>query len=112
MEEKGIGKNSPWLQIIKDIYRIHRTELEKIKDEEKRYDRLVELNVIEQTENVREMDFIQSIKGTPEYPAIHSWVFDMRSGKIIELNAETEEAGKKGNKNSWFSKVVSVFKKK
>ncbi|HUH26155.1 MAG TPA: carbonic anhydrase [Flavobacterium sp.] len=33
MEEKGIGKNSPWLQIIKDIYRIHKTELEKIKDE-------------------------------------------------------------------------------
>ena len=59
MKEEGIGKNSPWLQIIKDIYRIHKSELEKIKDETKRYDQLVELNVIEQTENVVEMDLFK-----------------------------------------------------
>ena len=68
MEEKGIGKNSPWLQIIKDIYRIHKKELERIKSEEKRYDRLVELNVIVQTENVMKMDCVQALKGTEKYP--------------------------------------------
>lgn len=94
MEEEGIGKNSPWLQIIKDIYRIHKTELEKIKDETKRYDRLVELNVIEQTENVIEMDCVQSLKNTSDYPQIHGWVFDMRTGKIIELDTHSSITNK------------------
>lgn len=112
MEEKGIGKNSPWLQIIKDIYRIHKTELEKIKDETKRYDRLVELNVIEQTENVIEMDCIQSLKGTPDYPTIHGWVFDMRTGKIIDLNLDSKADDKLAQTNrSFFIKLKSLFKK-
>ncbi|WP_417372141.1 carbonic anhydrase [Gelidibacter japonicus] len=112
MEEEGIGKNSPWLQIIKDIYRIHKTELEKIKDETKRYDRLVELNVIEQTENVIEMDCIQSLKGTQDYPAIHGWVFDMRTGKIIDLDLDSKADDKlaPGNR-SFFIKLKSLFKK-
>jgi carbonic anhydrase len=37
-----------WLRNIKDVYRLHREELNTIKDEEKRTDRLVELNVREQ----------------------------------------------------------------
>src|SRR5918993_761328 len=41
-----------WLRTIKDIYRIHRTELEKITNEEQRYNRLVELNVQEQVQNL------------------------------------------------------------
>lgn len=111
MEERGIGKSSPWLQIIKDIYRIHRTELEKIKDEEKRYDRLVELNVLEQTENVRGMDFIHSLKDTVDYPEIHSWFFDMRTGEIIELTSEIEKRDKQKKENQWLKKLTSIFKR-
>lgn len=112
MEEEGIGKNSPWLQIIKDIYRIHKMELEKIKDETKRYDRLVELNVIEQIENVIEMDCIQSLKDTQDYPTIHGWVFDMRTGKIIDLNldSKTDDKLDQGSR-SFFIKLKSLFKK-
>lgn len=109
MEEEGLGKNSSWLQIIKDIYRIHQRELEKIKDEGKRYDRLVELNVIEQTENVKEMDCIQSLKGTPDYPGIHGWVFDMRTGKIVELDISADEKPNKQG-TSLFARVISLFR--
>ena len=113
MKEEGIGKNSPWLQIIKDIYRIHKSELEKIKDETKRYDRLVELNVIEQTENVVEMDCIQALKGTPDYPEIHGWVFDMRTGKIVELDTQSSITNQtdKGSL-SLIRKLKSLFKKR
>ncbi len=113
MEEKGIGKNSPWLQIIKDIYRIHEKELERIRDEEKRYDRLVELNVVEQTENVREMECIQALAGTDRYPAIHGWVFNMRSGRIIDLEIDSIETLKKDrNKFPIIGKLISLFKKR
>lgn len=111
MEEKGIGKNSPWLQIIKDIYRIHKTELEKIKDEQKRYDRLVELNVIEQTENVMELDCIQSLKETPDYPKIHAWVFDMRSGKILDMDSKLEKSSTHVESSNLSQRVFSFVKK-
>lgn len=112
MEEKGIGKNSPWLQIIKDIYRIHKLELDKIKDETKRYDRLVELNVIEQTENVMEMDCVQSLKGTADLPQIHGWVFDMRTGKIVdlEIHSGSEEKTKTKAGVGLVGKLKSLFK--
>lgn len=88
MRQEGIGKNSPWLQIIKDIYRIHKDELETIEDDEKRYDRLVELNVIEQCENVLEMDCVKTQYAAKNIPAVYGWVFDMRTGKIIDLNVD------------------------
>ncbi|MCO5234569.1 MAG: carbonic anhydrase [Chitinophagales bacterium] len=110
MEEEGIGKNSPWLQIIKDIYRIHKSELDKIQDDTKRYDRLVELNVIEQIENVIEMEVVQSLKNTPDFPEIHGWVFDMRTGKIIELDSSSHPQ-QLNNQQNMFSKVFSLIKK-
>ncbi len=109
MEEKGIGKNSPWLQIIKDIYRIHKTELEKIKDESKRYDRLVELNVKEQAENVMKMDCLQPLVGTLDYPQIHGWVFDMRTGRIIDLKLNHQIESKVEHR-SLFNKLKLIFK--
>ncbi|MCO6496829.1 MAG: carbonic anhydrase [Chitinophagaceae bacterium] len=111
MEEKGIGKNSPWLQIIKDIYRIHKKELERIKDEQKRYDRLAELNVIEQVENVMEMDCVEQLKGTKEYPGIHGWIFNMRTGRIIDLEVGTAQRSKKPKK-SLVQRIFSLFRKK
>lgn len=114
MEEKGIGKNSPWLQIIKDIYRIHKNELEKIKLEEERYDRLVELNVIEQVENVMEMDCIQTLAGTESYPNVYGWVYDMRTGKIIDLRIgqPAESNNDQGLLRSIWSRISAVFNKK
>lgn len=107
MEEEGIGRNSPWLQIIKDIYRIHKPELEKIKDLDKRYDRLVELNVLEQMENVTELACIQRLRGTTSYPGIHAWVFDMRTGRIFDLAKREEE---EANKPSRFKRIINWFK--
>ncbi|UZR99382.1 carbonic anhydrase [Chondrinema litorale] len=89
MTKADLGILNPWLRNIKDVYRIHQTELDDIADEETRYKRLVELNVQEQCLNV--------IK-TPEYQkavrerelAVHGWVFDIHSGKIIDLEIDFE----------------------
>ena len=52
MVPKDLGILNPWLRSIRDVYRIHKTELNAISDERKKYDRLVELNVIEQCINI------------------------------------------------------------
>ena len=52
MTPADMGLLNPWLRNIRDVYRLHEAELDAIEGEEKRYERLVELNVIEQCRNV------------------------------------------------------------
>lgn len=71
-----------WLRNIKDVYRIHRAELDGIKDEEKRSDRLVELNVIEQLQNLAKTSIIQRAWKNEQRPDLHGWVYGLKDGII------------------------------
>jgi len=90
MTAEDLGLSNPWLRTIRDVYRLHQTELDAIEDEQKRYDRLVELNVQEQCINVIKMAVVQEEYLVDEYPIVHGWVFDMRTGKIIDLEIDFE----------------------
>src|SRR5690554_1852602 len=52
MQSADLGILNPWLRNIRDVYRIHRNELNAIENEDERYDKLVELNVKEQCVNL------------------------------------------------------------
>lgn len=88
MQPDDLGLLNPWLRNIRDVYRLHYDELEAITDEHKKYDRLVELNVQEQCINIIKMACVQERYLTEDYPIIHGWVFDMKTGKIIDLNID------------------------
>ena len=90
MTPQDLGLLNPWLRNIRDVYRLHQQELDSIDDEQKRYDRLVELNVLEQCINVIKMAVVQEQYLVDEYPVVHGWVFDMRTGKIIDLEIDFE----------------------
>lgn len=78
---------NPWLREIRDVYRMHRVELQAIVDEEARYKRLVELNVQEQCLNVLKMAVVQRAvirRGMK----VHGWVFDIQTGKVIDLKID------------------------
>ena len=90
MTPEDLGLLNPWLRTIRDVYRLHQTELDSIEDEHKRYDRLVELNVQEQCINVIKMAVVQEEYLLDEYPVVHGWVFDMRTGKIVDLEIDFE----------------------
>jgi carbonic anhydrase len=84
MESTDLGLINPWLRNIRDIYRLHREELNSISDDVLRYDRLVELNVMEQCVNViKTADVQKAIK--ERQLSVHGWVFDMRTGKLKDL---------------------------
>jgi carbonic anhydrase len=81
-----------WLRNIKDVYRIHRTELDAIKDEEEKCDRLVELNVQEQVFNLAKTSIIQRAWKHEKRPHLHGWVYGLKDGLIkpvFEMNAGT-----------------------
>jgi len=81
-----------WLRSIKDVYRIHRPELDGIKNEEQRTDRLVELNVQEQIFNLAKTSIIQRAWKNEQRPHLHGWVYGLNDGlikPICEMNAGT-----------------------
>ena len=90
MQSADLGILNPWLRTICDVYRMHKTELNAIEDETKRYDRLVELNVEEQCINVVKMAVWQKTYLDNSFPQVHGWVFDIRTGKLIDLNIDFE----------------------
>ena len=91
MQAKDLGILNPWLRNVRDVYRLHRNELNAIKDEEKRYMRLVELNVEEQCLNVIKTAVVQRSYLKNRFPMVHGWVFNMKTGELIDLNINFEE---------------------
>jgi carbonic anhydrase len=90
MESKDLGLLNPWLRNIRDVYRLHLDELNSIEDEEQKYKRLVEINVQEQCVNVIKTADVQ--KAIRERGlTVHGWVFDIHSGKLIDLKIDFED---------------------
>ena len=90
MQSADLGILNPWLRNIRDVYRIHKNELKHITDEEKKYDRLVELNVKEQCVNLIKTAAIQKAIRSRGLQ-VHGWVFDVHTGKLIDLKIDFEK---------------------
>ncbi|RKH56398.1 carbonic anhydrase [Corallococcus aberystwythensis] len=88
MQPKDLGILNPWLRNIRDVYRFHKQELAGIADETKRYERLVELNVLEQSINIIKTAAVQKSYLARGFPIVHSWVFDLRNGIIQDLKLD------------------------
>ncbi len=71
-----------WLRNIKDVYRLHRAELDAITDENKRINRLTELNVKEQVFNLAKTSIIQRAWKHEQRPDLHGWVYGLTDGII------------------------------
>jgi carbonic anhydrase len=91
MQPKDMGIINPWLRNIRDVYRLHKTELNKITDEHQRYNRLIELNVEEQCLNVIKTAVVQKSFLEKGYPLVHGWVFDIHTGKLIDMKINFTE---------------------
>jgi carbonic anhydrase len=79
-----------WLRNIKDVYRLHREELDAIGDEEQRTDRLTELNVQEQVLHLAKTSIIQRAWRYEQRPQLHGWVYGLKDGLIkpvFEMNS-------------------------
>ncbi|MBP6795207.1 MAG: carbonic anhydrase [Saprospiraceae bacterium] len=82
-----MGILNPWLRNIRDVYRLHQDELDDIKDTNKRYNRLIELNVQEQCINLIKTAAVQQAHKERGL-LVHGWVFDIHTGKLIDLKID------------------------
>lgn len=87
MQSADMGILNPWLRNIRDVYRLHKAELDSITGEEAKYKRLVELNVQEQCVNIIKTSDVQKASKERHF-TVHGWVFDIHTGKLIDLKID------------------------
>jgi carbonic anhydrase len=86
---KQYGLIDNWLVNIRDVVRLHETELLRIKDETQRLRRLVELNVIEQIQNLAKTNIIQNAMRGDNPPRLHGLVYDIADGVLKDLGIQS-----------------------
>ena len=89
MQSADLGILNPWLRNIRDVYRIHKKELNTIENQEKKYERLVELNVQEQCVNLIKTAVVQKAYRDRNLK-VHGWVFDVHTGQLVDLKIDFE----------------------
>jgi len=85
ISHQQFGLIDNWLRHIKDVYRLHAEELDKIEDIDERCDRLVEYNVIENVYNLCKTSIVQNAWHNGQPLGIHGWVYSLRTGVISDL---------------------------
>ena len=85
MNKQRIGFVDNWLRNVKDVYALHRDELEQINEESERLNRLIELNVIEQVRNLCHTSFVQEAWERGQALTVHGWVYSLRNGRVKDL---------------------------
>ncbi|HEY9221168.1 MAG TPA: carbonic anhydrase [Lutibacter sp.] len=90
MQSEDLGLLNPWLRNIRDVYRLHKNELNLIACEDEKYNRLVELNVQEQCVNVLKTADVQKAL-LEKRITVHGWVWDIHSGELIDLKIDFEK---------------------
>jgi carbonic anhydrase len=85
MGHAKLGLIDAWIKSIKDVYAENEAELKVIADDSERADRLAELNVIQQVKNLLKTSFVQEAWKQGEYPYVHGWMLDLKSGMIKQL---------------------------
>ena len=91
LSRSSVGTIDKWLRYIKDVYRIHKAEIDALPEDQK-VDRLIELNVQEQIYNLAKTGLIQNSWAKKKAPYLHGWVFDMKSGLLKSIAEMTPES--------------------
>jgi carbonic anhydrase len=74
-----------WLMHLKDIYRLHGSEIDMLETHAEKTNRLVELNVIEQVRTLSHTSIIQNAWRHRQRPTLHGWVFALGDGMLRQL---------------------------
>ena len=88
----ALGKQNPslvitnkWLMHIKNVYRLHQAEIDKLPTEQDRVNKLVELNIMEQVHSLSHTSIIQESWDIRQAPILYGWVYNLSDGLLNPL---------------------------
>ncbi len=91
LSNKSIGLIDNWIRHIKDVYRFHQDELDAIKDEKEKFDRFVEINVVEQVYDLAKTSIVQNAWNEKRDLWVHGWVYGVHNGLIKDLDVTCKD---------------------
>jgi carbonic anhydrase len=86
MSNSSIGVIDNWIRHIKDVYRLHKTELDSIENEETRFNHFIETNVREQVLNLAKTSIVQAAWKKGQELSLHGWVYGLNNGYVTDLD--------------------------
>jgi carbonic anhydrase len=86
LDNKQVGIIDNWLRHIKDVYRLHKDEIDSIPTLEARQRRMVELNVQEQVFDLTKTSIVQNAWAREQFLQVHGLVYDISNGILKDLD--------------------------
>ncbi len=80
-----VGLVDNWLRHVQDVNQKHERYLGSVVNEQKRSERLVELNVVEQVTNVCATTIVQDAWERGQDLTVHGWVYGINDGKLQDM---------------------------
>jgi carbonic anhydrase len=96
-ENHQMGLLDNWLRNIKDVYHAHRDELDAIAKPDQQLDRLCELNVMEQVNNVCHTTIVQNAWAKGQRLSVHGLIYDLANGLLQDLSIRINTAEQLNN---------------
>ena len=90
MDNLQLGLIDNWLRHVQDVLHEHEESLSRVEDENKRFDNLCELNVIEQVLNVGRTTIVQSAWQRGQELVIHGWIYGLEDGLLRDLGVSID----------------------
>lgn len=81
-----------WLRHIKDVYRFYQDELAQCQDPKQKLNRLCELNVVEQVNNVCHTTIVQNAWNRGQDLTVHGWIYSIEDGILKNLEVTSSGA--------------------
>lgn len=82
MGQQQLGIIDTWLREIKNVYYHNKQEVESIPDGNERFDKMVEVNVREQVNNLARTTIVQDAWKRDQPVHLHGWVYRLSDGVI------------------------------
>ncbi|PSB02593.1 carbonic anhydrase [Merismopedia glauca] len=89
LEGTATGLVDNWVNPIRELYLQRKIEIDCLKTQEERCDRLSEINVIAQVKNIYQTSKMRKALREGRAPQVHGWVLDIRTGLIKDLQIPT-----------------------
>ena len=85
LENNKLGLIDYWLRNIRDVYYNNEALMDEISDPTERLNRLCELNVLQQVDNIARSNIVQNAWARGQELSIHGWIYDIHDGILHKL---------------------------
>ena len=89
LQNQKLGLIDNWLRHVQDVLAKHRAEIDSLPSEPAQHDRLCELNVIEQVNNVSQTTVVRDAFSRNQSLSVHGWIYGLNDGRLRDLGVTT-----------------------